>query len=52
MAFLSEIQVKYVEDVIFKIDTSKLGVSRKEVIQVISELGQPKFFFQAENHLD
>ena len=49
---LSEIQVKYVEDVIVKIDTENPGMSRKEVIQVISELGQAKLFFQAENHLD
>ena len=51
-ALLSEIQVKYVEDVIVKIDTENPGMSRKEVIQVISELGQAKLFFQAENHLD
>ena len=51
-ALLSEIQIKYVEDIIIKRDTEKLGVSRKEVIQVISALGQAKSFVQAENHLD
>ena len=50
--FLSERKVKYVEDIIVKKDTSNLGMSRKEVIQVISELGQAKSFVQAENHLE
>ena len=50
--FLSENQIKYVEDVIFKRDTANLGMSSKEVIQVISDLGQAKLFVQAENHLD
>ena len=40
------------EDIIIKRDTAKLGMSRKEVIQVISELGQAKLFVQAENNLD
>ena len=40
------------DDIINKIDTEKLGMSRKEVIQVISELGQEKLFVQSENHLD
>ena len=40
------------EDIIIKRDTVNLGMSRKEVIQVISELGQAKSFVQAENHLD
>ena len=35
---LSENKVKYVEDIIVKRDTSNLGISRKEMIQVISEL--------------
>ena len=51
-SLLSNSQVKYVEDIIIKIDTENLGMSRKEVIQVISELGQSKSFVQAENHLD
>ena len=39
-ALLSNFQVKYVEDIIIKIDTANLGMPRKELIQVISELGQ------------
>ena len=42
ISLLSEKQVKYMEGIIIKIDTSNLGVSRKEVIQVISDLGQAK----------
>ena len=49
---LSEIQVKYVEDIIIKRDTENIGMSRKEVIQFISELVQAKSFVQAENQLD
>ena len=41
-AFLSENQVKYVEDIIVKRDTENLGMSKKEVMQVISELFQAK----------
>ena len=51
-SLLSNSQVKYVEDIIIKRDTSKLGVSRKELIQCVSELGQAKSFVQVENHLD
>ena len=40
------------EDIIIKRDTENLGMSRKEVIQVISKLGQEKLFVQAENQLD
>ena len=40
------------EDIIIKIDTEKPGMSRKEVIQVISEITKEKYFVQAENHLD
>ena len=40
------------EDIIIKRDTVNLGISRKEAIQVISELGQAKLFVQEENHLD
>ena len=45
-------QVKYEEGTIIKRDKEKIGMSRKEVIQVISELGREKSFVQAENHLD
>ena len=39
-SLLSNSQVNYVEDIIVKRDTANLAMSRKEVIQVISELGQ------------
>ena len=52
ITLLSNSQVKYVEDIIIRRDTSNLGMSRKEVIQVISELVQAKLFVQADNHLD
>ena len=51
-ALLSENQVNYVEGIIIEIHTANLGMSRKELIQVISELGQAKTLVQAENHLD
>ena len=51
-SFISKNQVKYVEDIIVKIDTENLGMSRKEVINVISELSQENYLVQAENHLD
>ena len=51
-ALLSENRVKYVEDIIVIRDTTNLGVSRKEVKQVISELVQEKLFVQEENHLE
>ena len=51
-ALLSENQVNYVEDIIVKRDTANLGISRKELIQVISNLVQAKSFVQAENNLD
>ena len=50
-SLLSNSQVKYVEDIIIKRDTANHGMSRKEVIQVISEIGQEKSFVQSENHL-
>ena len=49
---ISENQVKYVDDTIVKRDTANLGMSTKEVIQVISELVQAKSFVQAHIHLD
>ena len=45
-SLLSDSQVKYVEDIIIKRDTANLGMSRKEVIQFISELGLAKSFVQ------
>ena len=49
---ISENQVKYVEDIIVKRDTANFGISRREVIQFTSELGQAKSYVKAENHLD
>ena len=46
-ALLSESQVKSVEDIIVKRDTANLGISRKEVIQVISYKGHTNSFVQA-----
>ena len=51
-SLLPENKVKYVEDIIFKRGKTSLGISRKEVIQVISKLDQSKLFVQEENHLD
>ena len=45
-ALLLERQINYVEDIVGTRDTENLGMSRKEVIQVISELGQAKSFFK------
>ena len=39
-SLLSERQVNYVEDVIVKRDTANLGISRKQVIHIISDLVQ------------
>ena len=36
----------------FKRDTENRGMSRKEVIQIISDLGHSKLLVQADNHLD
>ena len=39
-AFLSERQLKYVEDIVVTRDTAKIGMSRKDAMQVISDTGQ------------
>ena len=51
-ALISQRQVKYVEDIIVTRDTENLGMSRSEVIQKISDIGQASSYVQAENHLD
>ena len=51
-AFISQSQVKYVEDIIFTGDTANLGMSRREVIQKISDIGQAFYYAQADNKLD
>ena len=40
------------EDIIVKRDTANLGMSRKEKMQVISEIGKAKSLVQSENHLE
>ena len=40
------------DDIIIKRDTANLVMSRNEVIQVISELGQAKSFLKEDNNLD
>ena len=50
-ALLSQIQVRYVEYIIITSDTAKLGISRREVIQTISDIGQAYYYVQSENHL-
>ena len=37
------------DDIIVERDTANLGMLRKEVIQVISDIGQTKSFVQADN---
>ena len=44
-------QANYVEDIIVTFDTANLGVSRRKVIQKISDIGQVSYYDQAENHL-
>ena len=39
------------DDIIVKRDTANLGMSRKEMIQVISDIGQAKLFVKVENKL-
>ena len=48
--FLSKIEVKYVKDIIVAIYIVNLGVSRKEVIQVISDKVQAGYYLQADNY--
>ena len=45
-------QLKYVEYIVATRDMVKLGMPRKDVIKVISEIGQEHSYAQAENHLD
>ena len=40
------------EGIIVKRDTANPGMSGKEVIQVISDIGQAESLVQSENHLD
>ena len=51
-ALLSHNQVKYVEYIIVTRETLNLGMSRREVIQMISDIRQISYYVQAETHLD
>ena len=51
-ALLSQIQVKYIKDIIVTRDMANPGISSKDLIQVISEIGQTNYFVLAENQLD
>ena len=46
---LLEIQVHYVQDINVTRETENLWMLMKKVVQVISEIGQPNYFVQAEN---
>ena len=50
-ALLSQSQVKYVEDINVTIYTENLGISRREVIQTISDIGQENSYAQTDNPL-
>ena len=44
-------QVKYIEDTIITRDMANLGMSGRDVIQTISDIGKASSYFQADNHL-
>ena len=45
-------QVNYIEDIVVTIDMPNLVMSRKEVIQVISDIGKENLYVQPNNHSD
>ena len=45
-------QVKYVQDIIVSRKVDRLGMLRKEVIQVILSIGQSVYYHKAKNNLD
>ena len=51
-ALILQSQVKYVEDIFVTRDTSTIGMSRRGVIQTISDIGKACSYVQAEIHLD
>ena len=51
-SLLSKRQVKYVEYIIVTIDMANLRMSRREVIQTISDIGQASSYIQEENYFD
>ena len=46
-ALLSKRKVKYIEYLIVERDTVNLGISGKEVIQMISDIGQARSYVQS-----
>ena len=51
-ALLSQKQIKYVEDTSVTRDTLNLGMTRREVIQKISDIVQAYSYNQVENIMD
>ena len=49
-ALISQRQVKYVEDIIVTRDMENLGMSRRELLQTISDIGKASYYVQAGNH--
>ena len=49
---LSKHQVNYVEDIIVTRDTSNIGMSRRQVIQIILDIVQAYYYVHADNNLD
>ena len=49
---LLDIQVNYVYNIIVLRDMGNLSMSRKEVVKVVSEIGQSYSYVQADNHWD
>ena len=47
---LLDIQVNYVYNIIVLRDMGNLSMSRKEVVKVVSEIGQSYSYVQADNH--
>ena len=52
LILLSETEVKYVQDMIVARDTVKLGMSRKELIQVILYIVQEGYYFKEDYKQD
>ena len=48
--FLPEDKLNFVKGTIVARDMTNLGMRRKEVIQVISDIGQDNSYHQEENH--
>ena len=51
-ALIPKREVKYVEVIIVTRDTSNLGMSGREAIQTISDIGKACYYVQAENNLN